>query len=467
MIDDLKIIKKKYGEKMSHLCRDLFPIILEKPGELSKIMQNNFNATHYLYDDIINNNLLASFKEFIYANFDRSRNPVNLEEIDKTPEELLDSVGYKLVECKTEEDIQAFKKYYAPNEELCTFGGGRLNSCRVFFAVKKDVDRIKREDFLNPERQDEYGTSVISIQFTKDGTNTLSIKNRYNHKVINPDATFGNNLDNIVEGLTKSFEKYYGITQLHRSEILEIPGYVRANDGKYYRYNYEMENIYFCPDNVVIDNFKVKHYEKEKYLIFDCFALDLEKKKIEEVAYLSLHHHSFKSFIDTISEIEKIEIINTDRGKDIHIKTKDGNEIKIGLDKFNRIISYYNKNIKRIGSSFLDYNTTLEEIHLPNVTIIEMNFLSSINRPIIIDLPNIQIVGSNFLTNNESVIKLNMPNLKTAGKYFLYKTPYINIKMSNLPFIIKSKFYYNNLKKLQQLKKEEKISRRSTFWRGI
>lgn len=73
---------------------------------------------------------------------------------------------------------------------MCTFQGDRLNRCRVFFAVKKDVDSIKREDFKNPEREDLYGTSVISIQFTKDGSNTLSIKNRYNHRVINPDATF-------------------------------------------------------------------------------------------------------------------------------------------------------------------------------------------------------------------------------------------------------------------------------------
>ena len=30
-IDDLKRIKKDYGENMSHMCRELFPTILEKP----------------------------------------------------------------------------------------------------------------------------------------------------------------------------------------------------------------------------------------------------------------------------------------------------------------------------------------------------------------------------------------------------------------------------------------------------
>ena len=43
MVDDLKIIKKKYGEKMMHLCRDSFSTILDNsPGALSKILLDNF-----------------------------------------------------------------------------------------------------------------------------------------------------------------------------------------------------------------------------------------------------------------------------------------------------------------------------------------------------------------------------------------------------------------------------------------
>ena len=38
------------------------------------------------------------------------------------------------------------------------------------------MDEIKREDFTEPMRQDKYGTSVISIQFTRGDINTLSIK---------------------------------------------------------------------------------------------------------------------------------------------------------------------------------------------------------------------------------------------------------------------------------------------------
>ena len=42
MNKDLKIIKEKYGEKMMHLCRELFSTLLEEDGLLSKLMLDNF-----------------------------------------------------------------------------------------------------------------------------------------------------------------------------------------------------------------------------------------------------------------------------------------------------------------------------------------------------------------------------------------------------------------------------------------
>ena len=123
----------------------------------------------------------------------------------------MDEAGYKIYECHDYDELASFKKYYQKNELLCSFSQDRLSDCRVFFAVKKDVDKIKREDFKIPFREDLYGTSVMSIQFEKGKNNALSIKNRYNHKVSNPDATLENNLENLVPGLTYAFEKEYGL----------------------------------------------------------------------------------------------------------------------------------------------------------------------------------------------------------------------------------------------------------------
>ena len=53
MNSDLKIIKKKYGENFSKLCRKLFPSILENEGELVSIITSLFKENHFLYDDLI------------------------------------------------------------------------------------------------------------------------------------------------------------------------------------------------------------------------------------------------------------------------------------------------------------------------------------------------------------------------------------------------------------------------------
>lgn len=36
---DLKMIKKYYGEDMAHLCRELFPTLLEKEGLLLNLIE--------------------------------------------------------------------------------------------------------------------------------------------------------------------------------------------------------------------------------------------------------------------------------------------------------------------------------------------------------------------------------------------------------------------------------------------
>lgn len=413
MIDDLKIIRKKYGEKMYHFCRESFPTLLEEPGKLSKLLSDNFHESHSLFDDIVANGKESEFKNFIYSLVDVENNN-ELVQI-KTPEELMSEAGYVLVECYNEEDIQKFRKYYAPGEELCTFNGGRLNRCRVFFAVKKNVLDIKREDFKNPKRQDEYGTSVISIQFTKDETNTLSIKNRYNHTVNNPDATFSNNLDNIIPGLTESFERYKDIIQMYKSKSFEIEGYVRANDGKYYKYNYEINNVYYCPDNIIIDKFNVKKYDKSRYLIIDYFIIDLSNKSI------SLYDKNLSdSFCDVIKDINKIEIDNIASGKKITILGDNNECLEIITDKDGKIISLKMDEIYVIGDWFLSRNKTLRELYAPNLTKVGDDFLYRNKFLQELYSPNLTEVGVCFLQSNTSLQELYVPNLTEVGVCLLW-----------------------------------------------
>lgn len=460
---DLEIIKKKYGENMMKLCRELFPSILEEEGVLSKIILSNFYPNHNLYDDIIDNKLENNFKNYIYNMIDVSKKQ---EKINKTPEELFEEKGYILKECLTKDEIREYKKYYKKEEELCTFRGNRLNSCRVFFAVKKDVLDIKREDFKEPKRQDLYGTSVISIQFTKDGTNTLSIKNRYNHRVVNPDATFSNNLDNIKEGLTYAFEKYYGIIQKYKSNNFEIPNYVRANDGKLYKYNYEINNIYYCPNNILIENFRPRQLEKEKYVLMDYYLLDLVNKTLKR------YGRSKDSFIDSLSLVDKIEVINNHDKKTVKLLHKNKNETIIVLDKYNRIIGlasndiekieddflFHNRvlkcielpNLEKVGMNFLDYNKDLTEISFPSLKEVDSRFISYNSNISKLNLPNLTKTGSCFLESNEKLEELNLPSLRYTGNDFLRKNRIINkVYMPNL-FMVGNDFLACN-KTLKEL----------------
>ena len=409
MNKDLKIIKKKYGENMMHLCRKLFPTILEKEGILSQVILDSFEASHELYNDLISNNLVVAFENYIYERLDYKTDKI--VKITKTPKELLSEAEYDLYECHTEDEIQAFKKYYSPGEELCTFGGGRLENCYVFFAVKKNIEEIKRANFHNPDRQDLYGTSVLSIQFTRDDAHHLSIKNRYNHTVVNPDATFSNNLDNIIPGLTDSFEKCYGMAQKCNSTNFEIPNYVCVGK-KYYKYNYEIDNVYYCPNNIIIDNYEVKRLDKRRYILLDYYILDLQNKEIKS-------YQPIDSFPSTIEKITKIEVEKDQEEKRIKIETVDGN-VFVGLDKNNNIIYYQNDTVKKISDNFMRYNVTLSNLKLPQAQIIENSFLYHNKALKVIELPECREIGNYFLKNNTSIKNVYLPQAQVIEDYFLH-----------------------------------------------
>ena len=438
MGSDLKKIKKYYGEEMMHLCRELFPTILEEDGALLKIMESTFPHSRYLYDDIIKDDQVNTFKDFIYDKYSNPDDTKKKSETFKSPFELMDKAGYILYECHSEADIQKFSKYYASDEALCTFAGGRLNTSLVFFAVKKNVDDIKRENFPNPERQDEYGTSVISIQYRRGDRNTLSVKNRYNHTVDNPDATFSNNLDNIIEGLNDSFERTYNLSFTGSHEKFELTNYIRTVDGKYYKYNYEINGIYYGPDNAVIENFELveKYQEREKYLIIDNVIIDLIDKKIYT------HDHSDK-YIEELNNITKIEVLkvpNSNR-KTVTLIMNTGDKVVFEVNRYNRIIKLnddYTKTISyaalahsgyisqvvmskavECGDNFLLEDGAISKIEMPHVRHIGDNFLRMCTRINVLRFPEVETIGNYFMRINDVIKELYLPNVVTIGDYFM------------------------------------------------
>jgi len=150
--------------------------------------------------------------------------------------------GYTTVIFDDKEAIADCEKYYANGERICTYNNltGRMNEYHMLVAIKGDIDKIKR--LSPPQRDDEYGTSILNIQVARNGSH-MSIKNRYNHTVSNCDSTFNNNLDMVAPGLQSMVLGYYGFASLARTEqqyknIAIIGGvYLKwdvEHDGKYY-----------------------------------------------------------------------------------------------------------------------------------------------------------------------------------------------------------------------------------------
>ena len=326
---------------------------------------------------------------------------------------------------------------------------GRLKTRDCFFAVKKDVDKIKRKDFKKPRKDDEYSTSVLGIQFTRTGMTTVEIISRYNHTVINPNCTLGNDLNKLAPGLENSFanlllERGLVLNSLGKQKF-EIPGYTVANDGKYYKYNMEINEEYYCPGNLIISGGKAKSIAKpEEGLLIDHFYIDKKAKTIKNCI------NNSDSFIDGLQRIEKIEVEKSDDdnvNRLIKIYMQDIEEPAIiGISKDNQIVKYENNNIVNIGYNFLSNNESLTEIKLPKLEEVRDGFLSNNKGLIKLELLNLKQVRDGFLRCNKELTVLEAPKLKEVGDYFLSSNKgIIKLKLQNLKQV-GDRFLYRNKK---------------------
>lgn len=169
-----------------------------------------------------------------------------------TQEEIIEDfkkAGYDTVIFDDEEKIAECKKYYAAGEVICTYNNlfGRMSQYHMLVAIKKDIDKIQRSK--TPQREDEYGTSILNIQIAKNGSH-MSIKNRYNHTVSECDSTLNNNLDLLVPGLQAKVLGYYNIASLNKNKTYYRD--ITKINGVYLKYFTEVENVYF--GNFVLDS---------------------------------------------------------------------------------------------------------------------------------------------------------------------------------------------------------------------
>lgn len=165
---------------------------------------------------------------------------------DTTQEEIREAFakgGYTTVIFDDEQAISECKKYYSNNEIICTYNNlkKRMEEYHMLVAIKDDIDNIKRSE--NPQRDDEYGTSILNIQIAKNGSH-MSIKNRYNHTVGQCDSTFNNDLNHITMGLQSMVLGYYGFAGITKPNNNYYRDIVNIG-GVYLKYHTERNNIYF------------------------------------------------------------------------------------------------------------------------------------------------------------------------------------------------------------------------------
>ncbi|MBO7066036.1 MAG: hypothetical protein J6W40_00250 [Alphaproteobacteria bacterium] len=252
-------IKKQNGEAVSHVIRDA--ILLDIP-----------NIIHILQyagrDPVEVRNLVPIIRE-IYKQTKPSAFQSN-----ESPLELLRKAGYDAWVVTNEEEKNRIAKYYRENERICTLNDPhRHENYFMIHAVKFNADDIKPSD--TPQREDEYGTSVISIQIAKPKGGFISIKNRYNHTVPSPDSTFNNDPDRIYPGLSDSLKRFFHVD--FNTTGAQIPNNFIIVHDQLVRYDYEINNVYFGPDYYVEGSTITKLNNDNQLLFFQGFVLTIAK----------------------------------------------------------------------------------------------------------------------------------------------------------------------------------------------
>ena len=326
------------------------------------------------------------------------------------PITLLDKAGYNAYYADTLEKQNAIQKYYAKGEKLCTFrDNNRYKKYHIINAVRKDVDKIKRDDFNNPKREDKYGTSVLSIQILKTG-GFISIKNRYNHTVQNPDNTLNSNPDNIILGLSESLKHHLNVD--FSAQKVSLPNHYTLMKNKIIHYNYEINNIYFG-NNFYVKDGDIYELDKDKEIMMDYFIFNVKDKTI-------------KTPVNDLSDSFPAVFENEIKGKKSKItKDKDGHhifadDVEIAVVQDGNIKSLHLPTTKEIKDCFLEKNLELSRFSAPLLEKVGFDFLHLNQGLTELDLPNLKEVGIRFLFFNKKLSKLNAPLLEEVGRYFLY-----------------------------------------------
>lgn len=398
--------------------------------------------------------------------------------VSKTPLQLLDEAGYDAYYADTLEKQNAIRHYYAnkatlraladegrisPNyayggEELCTFKDpSRFREYYIINAVRKDVDEIRREDFPNPKREDTYGTSVLSIQILKTG-GFISIKNRYNHTVQNPDNTLNSDPDRIIEGLSMAIKQHFNVD--FSSQAVTLPhNYIFIN-GQIIKYGKEINNIYigdgfYVKDGIVTtidrDFQEILDYQflldKRSGTVTDVTGWDGSFAQVleNEIRGKKLSVSRNKETQETIISVNGQELCAMKGGRFCRLTLWETTELPdrfLSGDDFQELEVFNAPKLKRIGNHSFTRNTCPMIVNCPEVEEVGDHSFERVSGAMIY-MPKLKKVGNNTLdfwgpvlnhtldcleeVGNKSLIYVStssFPHLKKVGDYFASSARY-------------------------------------------
>ncbi len=414
-----KQIKKQNGEQFARVLRQ--NVLLDIPN-LKHILE--FAGT----DSADAENLVPVLKEIREKSRKADKTGKQEEEI-KDPIELLSEAGYDAFIVKNARQKNSIKKYYCPGEELCTFGDpNRHEKFHIIHAAKKNVKDIKRGN--PPKREDEYGTSVISIQIAKSG-GFISIKNRYNHTVDNPDATFNNNPDNIIPGLTAALKSKFGVDFM--TQEATMPDNYRLVRNQMVRFNCEVDNVYYG-EKCYFEGSEITKLNPDYEIILDTVVLNTKTGRAKKA-----HENTEEPNIDLAyvlnNEISghkvKIEKDRKNGETVINIIDENKNIKELARTKNGSITSLHLYKTSEIGTGFLKFNKTLREFYAPKLRQMGKDCLQYNNTLTTLFIPELEAIGDDCFSVNEVLSEFIAPKLKKIGNGVFWKGH--NIKKLYIP----------------------------------
>lgn len=384
-----KKIKKQNGEAFARTLRNHHDGILEIP-DIDKIVRHTGRDAEPLLPYLLS--LITKDKES-----DSTLTPSD-------PYALLAQAGYTAFHADTLEKQNSIKRYFKPGELLCTFNdAARYQDYHIVHAIRQDADRIQRRDFTGREkRQDEYGTSVISIQMLKEG-GFISIKNRYNHTVDHCDNTFGSNPDNIIPGLSAALKAHFNVEFQSYSEL---PDEYTLIQDRIFRYYSECRNIYYG-DQAWVKGGEIHTVDRAAGdAMFDGLLFDNQSKRLHKI-----DPHLPNSFAEHFNHYYGGQRgLNVDRDGNLRLD----DEVLIGADG-SRIISLNLPAFTEMDDGCL--NTVLHLTHFKASALERMGVGCLYHAPSLTDfeVPALKAMGDCCLTSCDRITHLKTPALTTMG----------------------------------------------------